>query len=316
MANSAANRPRHPHRMPSARRQILRPSRDSAARQAALAAMRGMLEKTGFDLPQFEEMRSRSRAELQTALERYRAEANERAPAMQKVVARSAEHWLRGHRVVSALAPADSFYSVGAADAITATYGIDLTAQTIAPFANTAQITVDEPSSVDALDGFVDFLFSWQNPTEQDLMCTLTGVLGVTATAIVTADGYWWPLTPKPSSEIDVYAELDVTLVDAFGAITSPPYQSTQAQQAAHLSVEGAFFEEGTIAGQDIFRGYVLQYTELIVPAGATLDLSLTCEISWVGYNGGCQFIAAGNGRELSAFGVFINTEPAPAAAV
>jgi hypothetical protein len=70
MANSAANRPRHPHRMPSARRQILRPSRDSAARQAALSAMRGMLEKAGFDLPQFEEMRSRSRAELQTTLER------------------------------------------------------------------------------------------------------------------------------------------------------------------------------------------------------------------------------------------------------
>jgi hypothetical protein len=56
--------------MPSARRQILRPSRDSAARQAALSAMRGLLEKAGFDLPQFEEMRSRSRAELQTTLER------------------------------------------------------------------------------------------------------------------------------------------------------------------------------------------------------------------------------------------------------
>ncbi|HEX9169391.1 MAG TPA: hypothetical protein VF886_10785 [Roseiarcus sp.] len=104
--------------------------------------------------------------------------------------------------------------------------------------------------------------------------------------------------------------------MDAFGNITSPPYQSTQSQQAAHLSVEGGFFEEGTIAGQDIFRGYVLQYTDLIVPAGATLDLSLTCEISWVGYYGGCQFIAAGKGRELSAFGVFINTEPAPPTAV
>ena len=86
---------------------------------------------------------------------------------MQKVVARSAEHWLRSRRVVSALAPADSFYSVGAADAITATSGIDLTAQTIAPFANTAQITVDEPSSVGALDGFVEFLFSPAEMTDR-----------------------------------------------------------------------------------------------------------------------------------------------------
>jgi hypothetical protein len=84
--------------------------------------------------------------------------------------------------------------------------------------------------------------------------------------------------------------------VDAFGNITSPPYQSTQSQQAAHLSVEGGFFEEGTIAGQDIFRGYVLQYTDLIVPAGATLDLSLTCEISWVEYYGGCQLLQLAKG--------------------
>jgi hypothetical protein len=310
MTNSTLNRPRHPHRPPSARRQILRLDRDAAA----FAAMRSALEKAGFDLSRFDDMRSKRRAELRTALARYRAEADERAPAMKKVVARSGEHWLRSNRAVSALAPADSFYSVGAADGITATSGIDLTAQTIAPFANTAQITVDEPSGVGALDGLVEFLFSWQNPTGQDLMCTLTGVLGVTATAIVTADGYWWPFTPSPVSQIDVYAELDVTLVDAFGNITSPPYQSTQAQQAAHLSVEGGFFEEGAIAGQDIFRGYILQYTDLIVPAGATLDLSLTCEIVWLGYNGGCQFIAAGDGRELSAFGVFINTKPAPTA--
>jgi hypothetical protein len=310
MANSTTNRSRHPHRLPSARRQILHPSRDSATRQAALAAMRGALEKAGFDLPQSEEMRSKSRAELQTALARYRAEADGRAPAMQTVVARSAEHWLGGNRIVSALAPADSFFSVSAADAITVTPGIDLTAQTIAPFANTAQITVDQ-SGGGSLDGFLEFLFSWQNPTAQDLMCTLTGMLGVTATAIVTADSYWWPLSVNPISVLEVFAEFDVTLVDAFGNITSPPNQSTQVQPVVSLAVEGALFE-GTIAGQDIFRGYVLQHSGLIVPAGAKLELSLTCEISWFADDGGCQFVAAGDGREVSAFGVFINAEPAP----
>jgi hypothetical protein len=90
MANSTADRPLHPHRLASARRQILRPSRDSATRQAAVAMMRGALEKAGVDLSQVEEMRSRSRAELQTVLARYRAEADGRAPAMQTVVARSA----------------------------------------------------------------------------------------------------------------------------------------------------------------------------------------------------------------------------------
>jgi hypothetical protein len=314
MANSTADRPRHPHRLASARRQILRPSRDSTARQAAVAMMRGALEKAGLDLSQFEEMHRRSRAELQTALAHYRAEAAGRAPAMQQVVARSGEHWLRGQRVASAFAPANGFYSVGAADAITATSGIDLTAKTIAPFANTAQITVDQQSD-GSHDEFLDFLFSWQNPTGQDLMCTLTAVLGVTATVIVTADSYWWPLSLPPISLVDVYARFDVTLVDAFGNITSPPVQSTQVQGLTQLGVEGALFE-GTIAGQDIFRGSVLQYTDLMVPAGAEVDLSVNCEICSLAFDGGCEFIAARNGRELSAFGVFINTEPAPAAAV
>jgi hypothetical protein len=313
MANSTTNRPRHPHRALSAKRQILRPTRDGATRQAALAAMRGALEKAGFDLPQFEDMRADSRAELRAALKGYRAEADQRAPAMQKVVARSGEHWLQSNRVVSALAPADSFYSIGAADAITATSNIDLSAKTIAPFANTAQITLDQEDS--SLTEFLEFLFSWENPTGQDLICTLTTVLGVTATAIVTADSYWWPLSVNPYSQLDVYALFDITLVDAFGNITSPPSQSTQAQGVAQLAVEGALFE-GTIAGQDIFRGNVLQYTDLMVPAGAQLDLSVGCEIYTLAIDGGCQLVAAGDGREVSSFGVFINTEPAPPVAV
>jgi hypothetical protein len=308
MVNSPKNRARHPHRLPSAKRQILRPTRDGATRQAALAAMRGALEKSGLDLTQFDEMRARSRAELRTTLASYRAEADKRAPAMHEVVARSGEHWLKSNRVVSALAPADSFYSLGAADSITATSNINLSARTIAPFANTAQITLDQED--ESLTEFLEFLFSWQNPTGQDLMCTLTAVLGVTATAIVTADSYWSPLSVPPISELDVYALFDITLVDAFGNITSPPSQSTQAQTVADLVVEGALFE-GTIAGQDIFRGYVLQYTDLMVPAGAELDLSVGCEIYTLAIDGGCQFVAAGDGRELSSFGVFINTEPA-----
>jgi hypothetical protein len=185
-------------------------------------------------------------------------------------------------------------------------------ARTIAPFANAAQIILDQADGVGALDEFLEFLFSWDNPTGQDLICTLTGVIGVTATAIVTADGYWWPFTPPPASEINVFAELDV-LVDSGGSVTSPPFQSTQAQQALDLSVQGAFFEEGAIAGQDIFRGYVLQYTDLLVPASARLDLGLTCEIGTAAYHGGCQFVAAGRGREVQAFGMFINAAPAQA---
>jgi hypothetical protein len=164
------------------------------------------------------------------------------------------------------------------------------------------------------VDELLEFLFSWQNPTGQDLTCTLTAVLGVTATAIVTADSYWWPLDPTtPVSELDVFASLGVTLVDAFGEITSLPFQSTQIQEVADLLVSGGW-TEGTIAGQDIFRGYVLQYVDALVPAGARLDLSVNCEVYWLALDGGCQFVAAGNKRKLESFGIFLDAEPAPAA--
>ena len=65
---------------------------------------------------------------------------------------------------------------------------------------------------------------------------------------------------------------------------------------------------EGTIAGQDIFRGYVLQCENLFLPATGKLEADLTCEISWLTNDGGGYFDAAGNGRKLSGFGVVIAT--------
>jgi hypothetical protein len=316
MANSTTHRPHHSHRRHSTRPQILRPTRDHAEREAAIAAARSALEKAGLGLAELDARRSRSRANLRTALAAYRAEADQRAPAMQKEVARSAEHWLRGKRLVPADAPSSGFYALSTADAITATTNINFISQTIAPFANTAEITVEQQAGDDvgSVDELLEFLFSWQNPTGQDLTCTLTAVLGVTATAIVTADSYWWPLDPTtPVSELDVFASLGVTLVDAFGEITSLPFQSTQIQEVADLLVSGGW-TEGTIAGQDIFRGYVLQYVDALVPAGARLDLSVNCEVYWLALDGGCQFVAAGNKRKLESFGIFLDAEPAPAA--
>ena len=64
-------------------------------------------------------------------------------------------------------------------------------------------------------------------------------------------------------------------------------------------------------AGQDIFRGYVLQYESLFLPAAGRLEADPNCDISWGAEGGGGgQFFAAGNGRKLSGFSLFIDTQP------
>src|SRR5947209_20573916 len=116
MATPTNNRPRHRHRPLSESPQILRPGRDPAAQKVAVAAIRGALEKAGLDLAQLDDKRSRGRAELRTALARYRAGADERAPAMREVVSRSLAHWRNSNGIVGADAPSSGVYSLSGHD--------------------------------------------------------------------------------------------------------------------------------------------------------------------------------------------------------
>jgi len=303
--DSRSSRPGRPGRP-----RALRAPRDTTAKHAVLAAMRAALEGAGLDVEHLAEQRRKGRAEIESALARFRAASDQRAQALTRDLGRSAQNWLETHRVRSALAPAAGYYSVSTADLISVSPGVDLQAEHIGPWANTAEVAFSgQTDDVDQFDGRVTFSFSWPNPTGNDVVCTVTGLLGVAASADVTADGYWWPLdvTP-PASEIEAFAELGLRVVDPDGEVTVPPYQDSQLQEVVSLVVHGEW-SEGTIAGQDIVRGYVLQYEGVFLPAAARLEADLTCEIYWLASEGGGQFIAADNGRQLSGFGLFIETQ-------
>lgn len=196
------------------------------------------------------------------------------------------------------------------ADRISVTPGIEFLSQNIAPWANAAEVILDGTSSdLDFFEGEVTFTFSWENQTGQDGLFTATAVLGVTATCVVEADSYWWPLDPTPPfSELDAYADLRITYV-VDGPVIEPPYQSTQSQDIMHLVVNG-LWGEGNIVGQDLFRGYVLQYLDLFVPSNVRVEFDLSCYLSRLAVGGGGQFVAAHNGRQVAGFGVFIRQGP------
>ena len=66
----------------------------------------------------------------------------------------------------------------------------------------------------------------------------------------------------------------------------------------------------GTINGKDVFGTYILQYYGLYLQANGQVEFDLTCEVSWVAVDGGCGFVAAGHGRQVTAPGVIVTTQP------
>jgi hypothetical protein len=288
-------------------RSVVRPG-DPAIREESLRLVRAALEKAGLETDRLEELKRRSGADVREALATFRAAADERVPAMRDAVSRSSEVWLRTNRVSDALPP-DGIYYLSTADQISVAPGFQFLSQNIGPWDNWVQVLLQRkaPSSGDYFDGQMTFSFSWENPTGQDQMVNVTALLGVTASCVVTADSYWFPTFTGPGSRLDAFAELGITVVED-GQVVEPPYQSDQRAEILHnLGVLGSW-GEGTIAGQDVFRTYVLQYLGLSVPANGSVELDLSCEVSWFAYDGEGDFIAAGRGRQVTGWGVIITT--------
>jgi hypothetical protein len=77
------------------------------------------------------------------------------------------------------------------------------------------------------------------------------------------------------------------------------------------LSVRGDWGGVGTIAGQDLFRTNILSYSGLYVPANMRVEFDVSCDVNFSNEGGGGgQFVAAGNGRQVTAPGVFVATQP------
>jgi hypothetical protein len=117
------------------------------------------------------------------------------------------------------------------------------------------------------------------------------------------------PYTP-PVSQLYAIADLQITLVED-GHVFEPPRQPDQTDMIVRdLHVDGGWGGVGTIASQDVFRTYVLQYKGLLVPANGRVEFDLSCWVEWFAHDGGVNFVAAGGGRQVTGWGVIIKTAP------
>jgi hypothetical protein len=293
-------------------RTILRPGHDAAVRQETLKFAREAMEKAGFDFGRFDQLQRQNQADMREALAKLRAASDERAPAMWDTVARSTELWLKSKKVGDTLSFSPDVFALSTADTISVAPGFEFLSENIGPWANSAQVALHRTrdDDDDGFDGLVTFRFSFENQTGAGNLFRVSALLGVTASCVVTADGYvFWPWVPE--SRMQVWADLGITEIVDGGQVIIPPLQAGQFQLIADVDVTGDFGGVGTIAGQDLFRTFILEYDGLYVPANGKVEFDVSCEVFWARlYGGGCDFVATGSGRQVTAPGVFVSTQP------
>lgn len=150
----------------------------------------------------------------------------------------------------------------------------------------------------------VTFDFTWRNDSPRTVSADINGYLVLNGTAVTLCDGGWIALNRSTMDLAPTMAVFDLS--------TSPPTQlptqDGESTVALHLSCETfGIIEPGDIDGQDIFRGYALQHTGAVVPAGGQLrvQLSLVFSFSIVGY-GRVQASFATAPRRLLSPGVLL----------
>jgi hypothetical protein len=136
----------------------------------------------------------------------------------------------------------------------------------------------------------VTFDFTWRNDSRRTVSADVHGYLVLDGSAVTLCDGGWIALNSSTMDVIPTMAVFD----DSTSPPTELPTQEGDSTIALHLSCEAfGVIEPGQIDGEDIFRGYDLQHTGVVVPAGGRLRVHLSLVIS---------FTIVGDGRVQAGF--------------
>jgi hypothetical protein len=124
----------------------------------------------------------------------------------------------------------------------------------------------------------VTFDFTWRNESPRTVSVDVHGYLVLDGSAVTVCDGGWIALN---SATMDV-----VPTMALFDPSTQPPTelptQDGDSTVALHLHCETfGVIEPGDIDGEDVARGYELQHTGAVVPAGGQLRVQLSLVFSF-----------------------------------
>ena len=286
-----------------ARRQLsgFRRAHRASDRQAAGKLLESALAKAGVDLEPLKALRSQRQAAAREQIARIKAEADEHSSASLSTVEYTIQAWRNdiGNLSTLQVPPNVQRFLLDTASEIATTPGLEPVAKHIGPQNNSAQFHLESTGG-----GFeqVDFGFLWKNPSNQPTLVNVDGYLILNGLCQVLVSG-------------DFFGISSGVRIDAFLRIhqlwnsppTSPAPQSSQYQLALEIDLDNPGpFSGGEISSENLFRGFDLQYSSLMVPPLAPAGFEILCQIFYYNDDGEVNLFFSNEGRQVLCPGVLL----------
>ena len=227
----------------------------------------------------FADVLEQDRAKLDAAVRKSRAAAIKGSRGRQQMLKAQAAQRLRSLKGLTGLpatAAVAQYELLNKPFLIWPTNSIDLEASEIVPSNSWAKFRAGIGSGK-RFSGNVKFYYLWRNERDAFAVINVDGYAIFHGYAYIGSDGGFWPGDRWASLAVDGRLEI---LEWWNQPPTSPPSQPDQSVNVLSLSVDtGGFSEVGAIEARDIFRGYDLRHTMMVVPPQAVLVFTVTAEV-------------------------------------
>ena len=174
------------------------------------------------------------------------------------------------------------------------TAGLVVDSSSIEPWNSTAKFRVQSSNSY--ASPALSFWYIWVNHGEKFALINVAGMLVVNGFCLAGSDGGVLPGFRVTAVDIDA----NLALLD--GASNVP--QTSPIQNVVFLSTNtGGWFASSAIDWQTVFDGYILQFSELIVPPGELVLIEVVLTVNYVSADGNVDVdFSSGDFNVMSPF--------------
>jgi hypothetical protein len=252
--------------------------RNKDSRQAAAKLLAPALKQSGLTAKQFDGILSKDKAKLEATLKKSKAAAVKNSRSVQKVLNAAAAQRLKAFEAVAAVPPtvgSPEYHLLNTPFMIWPTNSVDLEASEIVPSNSWAKFRVRTEND---FYGDVKFYYLWSNPKDTFAVINVDGYVIFNGHAFVGVDGGLFP--GDRMAEVIVTGRLDI--FEWWNQPPTQPYaQPDQSANALTLKVTAyGFSEVGGLDAKDVFRGYDLRHTLMLVPPFGTIVFAITAAVS------------------------------------
>lgn len=282
------------------------PPEGSERSKSSQALFEALLAKAGYDKAKIDAIRKQSAANFEAARKRIEAESDKHAKQMAGFAEKALAEWrVRNEQRQQVNLASTQIFLLLTADQVTATPGITLASSQVGPQNNNAQFQLLTSKAFGKEE--VGFVFHWQNPSDKFAVINVDAFPIVTGVLQAIEHGGIFPDSRNCSASVYVNLYL-------FELWNQPPTQPIPQGSQTEFSVsayvtDGGWFDDGQIVDSSIYRGYDLEYLQLVIPGNATVQIKVAITVQWTIGSDACEanFVFVNLGRQVQCPAVIIN---------